>query len=74
MSQRLLTQCAFRVKSSTLKRSDNEKTFSLRQISCVNLVRVTRVSAVKFRPRRFKFFGQSEANPLNHLKASMPCL
>ena len=74
MSHRLLTQCAFRVKSSTVERSDNEKTFGLRQISCVNLVRVTRVSAVKFGPRCFKFFGQFEANPLKHLKASMPCL
>ena len=46
MSQRLLTQCAFREKSPTVKRSDNEKTFGLRQISCVNLIRVNRVSAV----------------------------
>ena len=74
MSQRLLTRSAFRVKSSTVERSDNEKTFGLRQISCVNLVRVTRVSAVKFGPRCFKFFGQFEANPHKHLKASMPCL
>ena len=39
-----------------------------------NLFLVTRVSAVKFRPRRFNFFGQSGAKALKHLKASMPCL
>jgi len=65
MSQRLLNQCAFRVKSSTVRRPDNEETLGLRQMSCVNLVRVTLVSAVKFRPRRFKFFGQSEPVPLS---------